>query len=93
MWIRLIGQQNVASTAQITNFWNEEGTGNDHHGICSRWHSYWCSINDMIGFGGSSHAEVWMVWLGCMHGWCVCIVDAIGVDMLVGGFGRGVSEV
>ena len=47
----------------------------------------------MIGFGGSSHAGVWMVSLGCIHGWCICTVDAIGVDMLVGGFGRGVSEV
>ena len=31
-----------------------------------------------------------MVWLGGVHGWCVCIVNAIDVDS---GFGRGVSEV
>ena len=30
---------------------------------------------------------------GRMDGWCVCIVDGIGVDRLVGEFGRGVSEV
>ena len=47
----------------------------------------------MIEFGGNSDAEMRMVWLGCVHGWCVCIVDAIGIDNLVGGFGTGVSEV
>ena len=31
-----------------------------------------------------------MVWLGRVHWWCACIVDAIDVDS---GFGRGVSEV
>ena len=31
-----------------------------------------------------------MVWLGSVHWWCACIVDAIDVDS---GFGRGVSEV
>ena len=34
----------------------------------------------------------WMVCVGRVDGWCVCIVDAIGVDRLVGGFGRGVSR-
>ena len=34
-----------------------------------------------------------MVWYGGVYGWCVCIVDAIGIDRLVGGFGRGGSEV
>ena len=47
----------------------------------------------MIGFGSKSDAGVWMVWLGYMHGWCVCIVDAIGVDGLVYHLWRGVSEV
>ena len=47
----------------------------------------------MIGFGGNSDAGVWMVWFGGVHGWCVCIVDVIGVDRLVGGFGRRVSKV
>ena len=70
-----------------------EGTGNGHDGICSGWYSYWFSINDMIGFGSKSDAGVWMVWLGYMHGWYVCIVDAIGVDGLVDRLWRGVSEV
>ena len=34
-----------------------------------------------------------MVWLGYAHGRYVCIVDAIGFDRLIDGFGRGVTEV
>ena len=72
----------------------EKGTGNGHYGICSDWNSDWCSINDMIGmFGWYSYTGMGMVWCGGMYGWCVCIVYAIGIDRLVGGCGRGVSEV
>ena len=68
-------------------------TVNGHYGICFRWYSYWCSINDFIGFRGSTDARMWMVWFECVYGWCVCIVNAIGIDRLVSGFGRGGSEV
>ena len=34
-----------------------------------------------------------MVCVGCVHGWCVCVVDVIGADRWIGGFRRGVSEV
>ena len=39
---------------------------------------------------GYSYARMGMVWLRGVYGWCVCIVDAIGIDRLVGGFGREV---
>ena len=47
----------------------------------------------MIGFGRNSVAGVWMVWLGYVHGWCVCMVDAIDVHRLLSVIRRGVSEV
>ena len=34
-----------------------------------------------------------MVWCGGMYGWCVCIVDVIGIDRMVGGCWRRGSEV
>ena len=46
----------------------------------------------MVGRGGYSYVGKGMVWYGGVYGWCVCIVDAIGIDRLVGGFGRGGSE-
>ena len=52
MWIGLVGQQNVALTARIRNFWNWKGTGNGHHGVCSGWYGYWFSFNYMIGVVG-----------------------------------------
>lgn len=65
-----------------------KGTRNGHDRICTCWYSYLCSINDMIEFWeGNSDARVWMVWPRYVHEWCVCVVDAIGVDRLVGGFG------
>ena len=47
----------------------------------------------MIGFVGNSDVGVRVVWLGYVHGWCLYMVDAIGLDRLVGRFGRGVTEV
>ena len=71
-----------------------KGTGNVHYGVCSGWYGYWCSINGMIGLiGGNSDVCVWVVRGECVHGWCVRIVDEIGIDRQSGGFRRGVSEV
>ena len=48
----------------------------------------------MIGLVGvESDVGGWVVCVVPVDRWCVCIVDAIGVDRLVGGFGRAVSEV
>ena len=48
----------------------------------------------MIGMVGEySYAGMGMIWNGSMYGWCICIVGVIGIDRLVGRFGRGGSEV
>ena len=51
-------------------------------------------MNDMIGMvWGYSYVGMGMVWCGGMYGWCVCIVDVIGIDRMVGGCWRRGSEV
>ena len=66
-------------------FGTREGIGNGHHGVCSSWYGELFSY--MIGLVGvESDAGGWVVCVGHVDGWCVCIVDAIGVDRLVSGF-------
>ena len=48
----------------------------------------------MIGIiGGYSYVGMGMVWCGGVYGWCVCIVDMIGIDRVVDGCQRKGSEV
>ena len=48
----------------------------------------------MIGMvGGYSYVGMRVVWCGGMYGWCVCIVDMIGIDRVVDGCRRRGSQV
>ena len=48
----------------------------------------------MIGMvGGYSYVGMGVVWCAGMYGWCVCIVDMIGIDRVVDGCRRRGSQV
>ena len=71
----LVAQQNAVQTVRINNFRNREGHRDVHHGICSERYGYWLIVNYMIGsIGFDRSAWVWVVCVGCVHWWCVCIV-------------------
>ena len=84
MWIRLVGRQNLASTARIRNSGTEEGTGIGHDVVYSGWYGDWFSINFMTGLVSvDSEAWVWVVRVERVDGWCVCIVDVTSVESWV----------
>ena len=71
----LVAQQNAVQTVRINNFRNREGHRDVHHGVYSERYRYWLIVNYMIGsIGFDRSARVWVVCVGCVHWWCVCIV-------------------